>query len=483
MLALCAAHPAYLAGLESALSDAQSAGGTALVGGIGAPLAAMLRRNGEVATTLDEHADIMAAVEGALSSGVVLGSAPVAQLLEDRGCDAVLPFKSGARLWTMAEWQHLRVLASPHRLTPQLENKLELAELAAAADARIPDTVTVHLDQALADAAVTTGIALPRVYQPAVGFAGAGTVLLETPEDVVRLVADTPPKQAMGKLVEFVAGEPVTVNGVVIPPSVHGAGEDGEVLVGMVARQLTGLAGLTPTDFGSCGNDWAQPPSRDDVAAVRALAHRIGEVLCQRGFAGAFGIDVVLPERGGVPVLIEINPRWTASLALQVELQQRQGLPTLLDAHLAAFAYHPELRPSLGELLAAFGPDHDAGCTRSVEPVSTILAYNATDMPVRIDDTFEPGVWRVTLSATAGAAGPPTIERVRDGWRLSDLDETDTSEVLLLPTGPGRDVEPGSYLVRIILRGASAATPLARVLRPDVAALALVVVTAATSGN
>lgn len=476
MLALCAAHPAYLAGLESALTDTQSAGGTALVGGVGASLAAMLRRSGALAMTLDEHPDIMHAVEGSLSSGVVLGSAPVAQLLEDRSCDAVLPFKSGARLWKMAEWQHLRVLASPHQLTRQLENKLELPELAAAADARIPDTVTVRLDEALATAAVTTGIALPRVYQPAVGFAGAGTVLLQSPEDVVALVADTPPRHAMGKLVEYVAGEPVTVNGVVIPPNVHGAGDAGEVLVGMVARQLTGLPGLTPTDFGSCGNDWAQPPAREDVTAVRALAHRIGEVLAQRGFAGAFGIDVVLPERGGVPVLIEINPRWTASLALQVELQARQGLPTLLDAHLAAFAYHPELRPSLGELLAAFGTEHDAGCTRGIEPVSTILAYNATDSVVRIDDSFEPGVWRIADGAHVEGGADAPLERVRDGWRLRDLDATDMREFLLLPTGSHRDVQPGSYLVRIIVRSASAATPLARTLTPDVATLAQAVV-------
>ncbi|MCW2950084.1 MAG: acetyl-CoA carboxylase [Thermoleophilia bacterium] len=476
MLALCAAHPVYLAGLESALDDAQSPGGTALVGGVGAQLVAMLRRNGEIATTLDEHPDIMQAVDGALSSGVVLGAAPVAQLLEDRGCDAVLPFKSGARLWTMAEWQHLQVLASPYRLTRQLENKLELAELATAADARTPDTVTVRLDTALAEAAVTTGIALPRVYQPAVGFAGAGTVLLETPDDVVALVRDTPPKHAMGKLVEYIAGEPVTVNGVVIPPGVHGAGDAGEVLVGMVARQLTGLPGMTPTDFGSCGNDWSNPPSRDEVTAVRGLAHRIGEVLAQRGFAGAFGIDVMLPERGGVPVLIEINPRWTASLALQVEMQRRQGIATLLDAHLAAFAYHPDRRPPLADLLAAFGPGSDAECTRNVEPVATLLAYNASDHPVRVDPSFEPGVWRTA----AAADGDPTITRLRDGWRLDDLGD-DPAELLLLPTGVGRDVQPGSYLVRIVRRGAAAASPQARTLLPEVAAIARAVVAACTA--
>src|SRR5690606_5756256 len=143
-----------------------------------------------------------------------------------------------------------------------------------------------------------------------------------------------------------------------------------DVLVGMVARQLTGIAGLTSTDLGSSGNEWSLPPAHAAVSAVRSVAARVGSELAARGFAGAFGIDLVLPSDGGVPVLIEINPRWTASLALQIELQQRQGIPTLLDAHLAAFAWRTEELPSLEELHAAYGPSDDAACMRDTEHVS-----------------------------------------------------------------------------------------------------------------
>ncbi|MCW2961267.1 MAG: acetyl-CoA carboxylase [Thermoleophilia bacterium] len=460
MLALCAANAAYLAGLESAVP-----GGAVLVAGTGGPLVQMLRRADHVATTIDEHPDMLRATDGsALSAGVVLGAAPIVELIEERGVDAVLPFKSGPRLWRMADFQGLRVLASPDKLTRQLENKLALAEIADAADARIPDTVNIRLDAELAAAAANDGIALPRVYQPAVGFAGAGTVLLRTAEDVAALVAQAPASGGAGKLVEFVDGEPVTVNGVVIPPDTHGAGSEGEVLVGMVARQLTGLAGLTPTDFGSCGNDWSKPPPREAVVAVRSLAHRIGEVLAQRGFAGAFGIDVMLPTGGGVPVLIEINPRWTASLALQVELQQAQGMPTLLDAHLAAFAWRSDERTTLPELLAAYGPGEDAGCTRSTSPVATVIAYNATDAPIHVNPEFEPGVWRV-----GGEDEAPTVERLRDGWRIGDLRADD--EVLIIPAGTARPLAPGAYLVRVVQRGTAASDGRARSLRPAVRAL------------
>ena len=461
MLAFCAANAAYLAGLESGVP-----GGACLVAGTGAPLVQMLRRGEHVATTLDEHPDILRAVDGALSAGVVLGAAPVVELLEEVGCDAVLPFKSGPRLWTMAEFQGLRVLATDAKLTRQLENKLALAELAKAADARIPDTVTVSLDDALVAAARADGIALPRVFQPAVGFAGAGTVLLRTSRDVEELVAHAPGGTRVGKLVEYVDGEPITINGVVIPPGVHGAGDPGgEVLVGMVARQLTGIPRMTPTDFGSCGNDWAQPPARSVVASARSLAGRVGEVLAGRGFAGAFGIDVIVPAGGGVPVLIEINPRWTASLALQVELQATAGLPTLLDAHLAAFAYRPDERATLDALREAFGPDEDAACTREGAKVSTVIAYNATGRDAHVDPAFEPGIWR----ASAADDGAVTLERLRDGWRLADLAADD--EVVILPHGNVRPIPHGSYLVRVIRRGPAAATPRASALLDDVAAL------------
>jgi predicted ATP-grasp superfamily ATP-dependent carboligase len=390
---------------------------------------------------------------------VVFGAAPVVQLLEEVECDAVLPFKSGARLWEMAEFQGIRVLAAEPKLTRQLENKLALVEIAKAAEARIADTVTVRLDAELADAAHNDGLALPRVFQPAVGFAGAGTVMLRTPRDVANLVEHAPGGVNVGKLVEYVEGEPITVNGVVIPPGVHGAdARDGEVLVGMVARQLTGIPGMTPTDFGSCGNDWTMPPARAEVAAARSLTGRIGEVLAARGFAGAFGIDAVLPVGGGVPVLIEVNPRWTASLALQVELQGRRNIPTLLDAHLAAFAYRPDERASLEQLRAAYGSGEDAGCTRGTNEASTVIAFNSTGRDVQVDPSFEPGVWRL------GADGE--LERVRDGWRYADLATDD--EFLVLPHGTVRPVGHGSYLVRIVRHDGAASDARAGELRDDV---------------
>ncbi len=212
------------------------------------------------------------------------------------------------------------------------------------------------------------------------------------------------------------------------------------------------------------------------TAAIRALAHRVGEVLAHRDFVGAFGIDVMVPADGGAPVLIEINPRWTASLALQVELQSRAGLPTLLDAHLAAFAYRPDERPSLAELVAAFGPGDDAGVTRSVDPISTLIAFNSAQGEGFVSTEAEPGVWRAT-----GDEAAPRIERLRDGWRLADLRSDDPSEFILLPQGTARAIAPAGHMARIDVRGPVALDRAARALRPDAAALMSAVVARITA--
>jgi hypothetical protein len=191
----------------------------------------------------------------------------------------------------------------------------------------------------------------------------------------------------------------------------------------------------------------------------------VGEVLASRGFAGAFGIDVVLPKGGGVPVLIEINPRWTASLALQVELQARKDMPTLLDAHLAAFAYRPDERPTIDELVAAYGDQEDATCTRRQLDGSTVIAYNSSGRDSFVDPAFEPGVWRVIHTDDGGI----DIVRARDGWRYADLETED--ELLVLTTGHVRPVQHGSYLARVVRQGPAASSARANELLDDVAAI------------
>jgi predicted ATP-grasp superfamily ATP-dependent carboligase len=71
---------------------------------------------------------------------------------------------------------------------------------------------------------------------------------------------------------------------------------------------------------------------------------RLGNVLAARfRLVGLFGVDAVM--RDGVPIPVEINPRYTASVEI---LERSFGVP-FLNAHRDVFATRPSTPPDLGK--------------------------------------------------------------------------------------------------------------------------------------
>jgi predicted ATP-grasp superfamily ATP-dependent carboligase len=106
----------------------------------------------------------------------------------------------------------------------------------------------------------------------------------------------------------------------------------GPRLVG-VARQLLGPARRGAASFAWCaGVTW---PPRHLPGAVHTALVRLGEALWGRdGLRGMIGVDFLVTP-SGKPVLIEINPRPTAS----AELHERHDGRSLAAAHLECFGY------------------------------------------------------------------------------------------------------------------------------------------------
>lgn len=398
------------------------------LGGIGGPVAQLLRSRGHEAWTLDEDIDAFRTLEGRPVTGAgVLDQPRVRHLLERHAVRAVLPFKTSTSLERAAESAGLRVLAAPARLVRQLENKLTLPALAAAAGVPIPATRPVRLDETLVREAEEGTLQLPLVLQPAMGFAGAGTQILRSVDDVRRAVDEAPRSGGLAKLVQLVEGVPVTVNGVVF--------SDGRVAVGAAAEQLTGVSELTPTELGSCGNEWSRPLAPEVELRVRDIAARVGSTMAGRGFRGIFGVDVVLAEGGEAPVLIEVNPRLTGSLALQVRLQRRAGLPTLLDAHLAAFGEKISGGISPDAALEAWNPVQQAP---RLGPAASVIAFHRGEVP-SVPAPLQPGAWRLL--------GDGSLERTGDALHVDEL-PSGGGEVVVIPQPPTRPVSRGSELVR-----------------------------------
>ena len=120
-------------------------------------------------------------------------------------------------------------------------------------------------------------------------------------------------------LQEFIEGEPCAA----VFVAINQLG----ILLG-VTKQLVGQRWLHAAPFQYCGSIG---PLSLDVAAETAFS-RMGEALVKEfGLRGLFGVDCVL--RGGVPYVVEINPRYTASAEV---LEHATGL-VAMDWHRRAF--------------------------------------------------------------------------------------------------------------------------------------------------
>jgi predicted ATP-grasp superfamily ATP-dependent carboligase len=99
------------------------------------------------------------------------------------------------------------------------------------------------------------------------------------------------------------------------------------------------IAGAPPTAFRYAGSLVGPPGHFLSPAAEARLADAGSRIAARFGLRGLFGLDVVRVE--GEAHVIEINPRWTASMEI---LEEALGL-SLFDLHLQGFDGTPVRRP------------------------------------------------------------------------------------------------------------------------------------------
>ncbi len=231
----------------------------------------------------------------------------------------IVCFKPSTRVERAAEVLGARIALTSAPLARGLENKLLLPELAQEAGVRIPRQQRIDVRADTPWSTLVNAVGEDAVVQSPRGFSGKKTFRVRDAETWEGLRVELARRPA--KVAEYVSGRPGTLHAVV--------DAEGHVVVSAPIVQVTGEPSLTPFPMGSCGNDfrWRPTPYPRDA---EALAEAMGPVISARGYLGAFGLDYVVAEDGAC-VLIEINPRLTASFALYAS-----RCPRLLDDHLTA---------------------------------------------------------------------------------------------------------------------------------------------------
>jgi predicted ATP-grasp superfamily ATP-dependent carboligase len=170
-----------------------------------------------------------------------------------------------------------------------------------------------------------------------------------------------PVRSGGGHGVQFWAGEPLGENHVLQAyvdgrPASAAFVADGQrsVVIGLT-EQLIGRGALGVRDFAWCGNILPLALRSAERATVLEAVERIVASLTSRfDLRGVNGVDLVVadgPDGRPYPFLVEVNPRYTASMEL---VERAYGLD-VFSLHLEAMAGRlPEF--SLGERLAAPGP-------------------------------------------------------------------------------------------------------------------------------
>ena len=174
---------------------------------------------------------------------------------------------------------------------------------------------------------------------------GSGTVLIENIKKLTEIKRKFPEREA--RIAKYIDGPLFTNNNVVAKDT---------VLLGNINYQITGLLPFTDNPFSTIGNDWELPHkllNKKQITQYNKIATDVGNRLCESGWKGLFGIDVVLEQKTRKLYLLEINCRQPASTTYESQLQQKVisdqlsvitdhlSLITTFEAHILAILNQP----------------------------------------------------------------------------------------------------------------------------------------------
>ena len=163
-------------------------------------------------------------------------------------------------------------------------------------------------------------IGYPVITKPNESSGGTGIRRANNREELTKAYKQTAISSQEVLIQEFVAGDHASVSLL--------ASRKGSVRVLTVNEQLIGMQELHAGEpFGYCGN--IVPASVDDDT-VRACSILGEKIATHFKLAGSNGVDMVVSE--GVPIVIEVNPRFQGT----IECVERVLRTSLVDAHIDA---------------------------------------------------------------------------------------------------------------------------------------------------
>jgi hypothetical protein len=234
----------------------------------------------------------------------------------------VIPFKPSAKIENIAHRYRWLIAANPSYLNRQLEDKIKFFNLCQQHQLPVISSTIDNFTQA-------NFLKYQRLYgsklvlQTHFGWAGKSTFISDSYSSLnLQISPDT-----LVKYSPFVSGYTLlnncclTSQGLIQSPP---------------ALQYTGIPNLTSNPFTTVGRQWPSFAPQKVVNEVYKISELFSSLLEDRQYRGFFGLDFLVDDHNQV-LLLECNPRLTASTAFYTDLELKNSLTPLFFFHLLEF--------------------------------------------------------------------------------------------------------------------------------------------------
>ncbi len=178
-----------------------------------------------------------------------------------------------------------------------------------------PETIVTDVAHAAEE---SSAVGFPLVMQFNAGHSGGGTHVMKSVQDFAPFEKQFPQRQV--RMAKYLKGITYTLNALVL--------KEGNVYTGSISKQLTGLKEATANPSSTVGNDFgaaAEELFQKQGESIADMARVIGRKMHEMGYAGLFGIDIVVEETTGKLYCIEVNTHQPASIPFEAKLHQMIG--------------------------------------------------------------------------------------------------------------------------------------------------------------